>query len=48
MDELRNVISTFEDPLACNQCPYTTTQTDNLAKHLALGMYELLKKTLKF
>ncbi len=34
MDELRELVLTFEDPRYCNQCPYMTDKVDLMSKHL--------------
>ena len=41
MDELRVIVSEFDDPLACDQCEYRSDKAENLLKHLALGHSKL-------
>ncbi len=41
MDELRELVSTFDDPHACNACSYTSDKVDSLVKHIALGHSKL-------
>ena len=37
MDELRDIVLTFEDKEQCPECPYTSDKMDNMVKHIALG-----------
>ena len=41
MEELRDIVTAFEDPKSCNQCQYVTDKVDNLVKHIALGHSKL-------
>ena len=37
MDELRDIVMTFQDKEQCPECPYTSDKMDNMVKHIALG-----------
>lgn len=37
MEELRGIVSEFEDPNKCPQCTYTADSNEKMVKHVALG-----------
>lgn len=37
IEELRDYVLSFANPLACNECTYASDKLDNLARHVALG-----------
>ena len=41
MDELREIVQTFEDSTRCDWCSYTNTSSDKVCKHIALGHSKL-------
>ena len=41
MDELRDIVLSFQDTTKCNECSYSSDRLDNLVKHVALGHSKL-------